>query len=225
VTWYGFKFEHRDELLHIVDSDNIAILGGSGNYHLVDGGDDSIFEVNNSSNVVIAIQARQGYAGEYGFVREDGAVRVPGSLKLVSLYKLGDPVPFGENNAPEFPTDGGGGPAAALERLIAAVGAADLPRRLERRLTRKLESAFRAVTRDRIKLAILRLRPFIDEVEARRGTRIDEADADDWIADAKSIIDMLKAQRNWAPLQRSLASMAKTRYQATAGSRAGKRDA
>ncbi|HSA83187.1 MAG TPA: glycosyl hydrolase family 28-related protein [Geminicoccaceae bacterium] len=108
VTWYGFKFEHRDELLHIVDSNNIAILGGSGNYHLPDRRDDSIFEVNNSSDVVIAIVARQGAAGGYAFVREDGTVRVPGSRKLVSLYKLGDPVPFGENDPPEFPVGSAG---------------------------------------------------------------------------------------------------------------------
>ena len=103
VTWYGFKFEHRDELLHIVNSNNISILGGSGNYHLTNRRDDSIFEVNNSSDVVIASTARQGSAGRYAFVREDRKVRVPGSRKLVSLYKQGDPVPFGENNPPEFP--------------------------------------------------------------------------------------------------------------------------
>jgi Pectate lyase superfamily protein len=103
VTWYGFKFEHKDELLHIVNSNHIAILGGSGNYHLTSRTDDSIFEVNRSRDVVIAITARQGAAGSYAFVREDGKVRVLGSRKLVSLYKQGDPVPFGENGAPQFP--------------------------------------------------------------------------------------------------------------------------
>ena len=101
-----------------------------------------------------------------------------------------------------------GGPAAALERLIAEVEAADLPRRLENRLTGKLENALKVVNNLRIKLAILGLREFrVAVIEARRGKKIRKADAADWIADANAVIDMLRAQRGRAPEQRTLSSM------------------
>jgi hypothetical protein len=89
-----------------------------------------------------------------------------------------------------------GGPAAAIERLIAEVEAADLQPGIERVLTRTLNRALDNVTRGRKRLAIVLLRVFIIEAEALRGKKIDEADADAWIVDAEAIIDMLKAQRD-----------------------------
>jgi hypothetical protein len=90
----------------------------------------------------------------------------------------------------------GSGPAAALEDLIAAVEAAGLPGGVERTLTVTLSKALDSVAKGRENLAIFTLRVFIREVEALRGKEIDEADADAWIADAETIIDMLKAQRD-----------------------------
>jgi len=88
-----------------------------------------------------------------------------------------------------------GGPAAAIERLIARVEAADLPRRLENNLTRKLSKAVDNVSEDKIIRALFRLRVFVDKVKRRRGKDIDKADADIWVANAKAIIAMLRSQR------------------------------
>jgi PKD repeat protein len=120
VTWYGFKFEHNDELLHIVNSRNVLVLGGSGNYALEEG-ENSIIEVNGSTDVALAILARQGAAGSYAFVREDGVARVPG-ISLVSLYKKGSPIPFGELDPPPFPGAGGEPPPPPNQPPIADAG-------------------------------------------------------------------------------------------------------
>ena len=47
--------------------------------------------------------------------------------------------------------------------------------------------------------AIIALRLFVFEVKAFRGKEIEEADADEWIAEAERIIDALKGQRDRAP--------------------------
>ena len=59
VTWYGFKYENTSgdhELLHIIGSDNIGILGGSGNYT----SGKPFVAVNGSTNVTVTALARQG---------------------------------------------------------------------------------------------------------------------------------------------------------------------
>jgi glycosylphosphatidylinositol phospholipase D len=104
-----------------------------------------------------------------------------------------------------------GGPAAAIERLIARVEAADLPARLERRLTKRLNSAVRNAANDRTFRAFLRLRAFVELVKRQRDKRIERADAKEWIADARSIIRMLRAQRNRARQPLSLTSLGKAR--------------
>jgi hypothetical protein len=94
-----------------------------------------------------------------------------------------------------------GGPAAAIERLIARVEAADLTPQLENGLTRKLSKVLENVAAGEINRATIRLRAVVDQVRRNRGKRIDNADADAWIADARTIIDTLQAQ-----IQPSLAS-------------------
>jgi hypothetical protein len=87
-------------------------------------------------------------------------------------------------------------PVAAIEDLIADVEAAGLPDGLENSLTKKLSNAQGSLARGQIKAAIGKIQAFINQVRAQRGKKIDEADADAWIADAEAIIDALKAQRD-----------------------------
>jgi hypothetical protein len=89
-----------------------------------------------------------------------------------------------------------GGPAAAIERLIARVEAADLQPGIEKILTETLSRALDDLNKGKTSRAIIALRVFIGEVKALRGGKIDAADADEWIADARAIIDTLKAQRD-----------------------------
>ena len=87
-------------------------------------------------------------------------------------------------------------PAAAIEDLIADVEAAGLQPRIEKILTKTLSRALDNLNKGRESRAIIALRLFIIEVKVFRGKKIDEADADAWIADAEAIIDTLKAQRD-----------------------------
>jgi FG-GAP repeat len=102
-----------------------------------------------------------------------------------------------------------GGPVAAIERLIARVEAADLPRRLERSLTRKLSKAVDNVAEGKITRAMFRLRAFVHRVKGRQGKNIDQADADLWVANARAIIDMLRPLRQLGPAseRRALSAM------------------
>ena len=90
-------------------------------------------------------------------------------------------------------------PAAAIEELIADVEAADLQPRIEKILTKTLSKALENLNKGRERRAIVALRLFIIEVKVLRGKKIDEADADAWIADAQAIIDTLKAQKDRHP--------------------------
>jgi hypothetical protein len=93
VTFYGLKHEPGVTLLQITDSDNICILGGSGNYTLSSG---AFYDITNTPNMVVAVIARQGADMAVPFVREDGVTRTPGAAKIAGLVKRGDPIPFGE---------------------------------------------------------------------------------------------------------------------------------
>jgi hypothetical protein len=103
VTWYGFKYENTSgdhELLHIIGSDNIGILGGSGNY----ASGKPFVTVNGSNNVTVTSLARQGKVSG-GNLFEDGAQRV-GATQKITTYKKGDAKLFGEINPPAFPYPG-----------------------------------------------------------------------------------------------------------------------
>ena len=104
--------------------------------------------------------------------------------------------PNGRNDAGASYVVFGSGPAAAIEDLIAEVEAADLQPRIEKILTKTLSRALDNLNKGKESRAIIALRVFIIEVKALRGKKIDEADADEWIADARAIIDTLKAQRD-----------------------------
>jgi hypothetical protein len=100
VTWYGFKYENTagdHELLHIIGSDNIAVLGGSGNYT----SGKNFVTVNTSTNVTVVLLCRQGTVTGQN-ITEDGVQRV-GATKKITTYKKGDAKLFGEINPPGFP--------------------------------------------------------------------------------------------------------------------------
>jgi hypothetical protein len=87
-------------------------------------------------------------------------------------------------------------PAAAIEELITDVEAAGLQPRIEKILIKTLSKALDNVNKGRDRSAIIALRLFIIEVKVFRGKKIDEADADAWIADAEAIIETLRAQKD-----------------------------
>lgn len=100
VTVYGFKFENSaqdSELLRILDSRNIAVLGGSGNY----AGAKPFVRVDGSRDVTITALARQGTVTGPNIL-EDGIVRM-GPTNKITTYKKGRAVPFGELKPPGFP--------------------------------------------------------------------------------------------------------------------------
>jgi len=84
-----------------------------------------------------------------------------------------------------------GGPAAAVERLIARVETAGLPGGIENSLTSKLDRALGLLARGNTTGATGKIGDFIDQVEAQSGKQIDKADADLWIAAAETILDIL----------------------------------
>jgi hypothetical protein len=86
-----------------------------------------------------------------------------------------------------------GGPAAALERLLARVEAAGLPDGIENSLVNVLERALGLLARSNTTGVIGIVGAFGNRVEAQRGNQIDETDADAWIAAAETIVDMLGA--------------------------------
>ena len=53
VAIYGFKYEFNRELINIINSDDVKIVGGSGNYQIDRDDDRAIIVIENSSNILI----------------------------------------------------------------------------------------------------------------------------------------------------------------------------
>ncbi|MGC4233413.1 MAG: glycosyl hydrolase family 28-related protein [Niabella sp.] len=53
VNIFGLKFEEDRQLLKIIDSEDIRIIGGSGNYSLTNATDESIIRIEHSDNILI----------------------------------------------------------------------------------------------------------------------------------------------------------------------------
>lgn len=113
VTLYGLKHEAGIELLDIVNSNNICILGGSGNYTLSQG---AMYDTSGTTNFVLTVLARQGVDLTVPFMREDGVQRVPGPAKILGMVKRGNPVPYGE-------LVGVGGPVVTTSQQQLSTGA------------------------------------------------------------------------------------------------------
>ena len=96
---------------------------------------------------------------------------------------------------PETDSDGNSGEVdgseiiEAIEDLIENIQEMNLPEGIENSLVSKLENAIQSVYRGRHNAASNQLEAFINEVEAQRGKKITEEQADELIADAQSIID------------------------------------
>lgn len=88
VTVFGFKYEAAHELLNIINSDSIQLIGGSGNYQLNRTDDKAIIVIQNSKNILIQNQNRQSLAGtditKYWIVSESDSI--PGNYGVL-LYK------------------------------------------------------------------------------------------------------------------------------------------
>jgi len=87
-------------------------------------------------------------------------------------------------------------PADLVEDLAQAVADLDLDKGIENSLNAKLAAAYKKLTDDNDKndlAAVNQLEAFINEVEAQRGKKIEEADADALIAQAQEIIDLLES--------------------------------
>ena len=84
-------------------------------------------------------------------------------------------------------------PAEATQDLILYVLIFDLPQGIENSLVSKLEAAIKSLDRGRENAAENQLNAFINQVEAQRGKKISEEDADALIAAAQQIIDLLMA--------------------------------
>ncbi|MBK3516100.1 glycosyl hydrolase family 28-related protein [Carboxylicivirga marina] len=70
LTIFGFKYEGPAELLHIINSDNIKICGGNGNYYMDREGDQAIINISNSTNILLRNMARKTLHGRYIFGRD-----------------------------------------------------------------------------------------------------------------------------------------------------------
>jgi hypothetical protein len=70
LTIFGFKYEGPAELLHIINSDNIEICGGNGNYYMDREGDQAIINISNSTNILLRNMARKTLHGRYIFGRD-----------------------------------------------------------------------------------------------------------------------------------------------------------
>ncbi len=80
-------------------------------------------------------------------------------------------------------------PAEAAQDLIDYVEALNLPGGIENSLVSKLESAIKSLDRGKVKPAVNQLNAFINEINAQRGKKITDPQADDLIATAQGIID------------------------------------
>jgi hypothetical protein len=143
-----------------------------------------------ASGADLIIQGAAGYDYSGGSVSGAGDINDDGIDDLI--IGAGNADPNGRDRAGASYVVFGSGPAAAIEDLIADVEAAGLPQGLENSLTRKLSNAQGSLARGQTEAAIGQIQAFINEVEAQRGKKIDEADADAWIADAEAIIDALR---------------------------------
>jgi len=83
--------------------------------------------------------------------------------------------------------------AVKTQQLIDKIVALELPVGIENSLVSKLENAIDSIQKAQEKAAANKLEAFINEVEAQRGKKIPEADADALIALAQAIIDILEA--------------------------------
>lgn len=79
-------------------------------------------------------------------------------------------------------------PAQAVYELISTVESLNLPREIERSLKSSLEGAVESLAKGNDEAAIGKLEAFVNKVEAQRGKKIEEANADSMVVAAEEII-------------------------------------
>jgi len=102
----------------------------------------------------------------------------------------------GQDNLPWVHQDGWLDPAAAITALIATVEAMNLQQGIENSLDAKLENALAALDAANAgnrNDAICKIEAFINEVKAQRGNKLTEDQADELVAAANNIIDLITA--------------------------------
>jgi hypothetical protein len=82
-------------------------------------------------------------------------------------------------------------PESALEDLIGDIESLDLPGGLENALTRKLENAILSLESGNVGAAVNRIQAFINQVNALRGKKLTDEEADALIAQAEAILAQL----------------------------------
>jgi hypothetical protein len=80
-------------------------------------------------------------------------------------------------------------PAEATEVVIESIEELDLPQGTENSLISKLESAIDSLEDGQDNAAVNKLEAFMNQVEAQRGKKLTEEEADKLIADVQAIID------------------------------------
>ncbi len=83
--------------------------------------------------------------------------------------------------------------ALSPEELIALVESTDLPQGIKNSLIAKLEGAEEAIQRGQQNVAINKLNSFINEVEAQRGKKLTDQQADELVGYAEDIISSISA--------------------------------
>lgn len=84
-------------------------------------------------------------------------------------------------------------PQKSLYQLIKYVEQLNLPHGIENALTRKLENAITRIENGRTNAAIMHLYAFICQVEAQRGKKITESDADYLVGEVQAIIHRIQS--------------------------------
>jgi PKD repeat protein len=83
-------------------------------------------------------------------------------------------------------------PAEATEVVIESIEELDLPQGTENSLISKLESAIDSLEDGQDNAAVNKLEAFMNQVEAQRGKKLTEEEADKLIADVQAIIDNVR---------------------------------
>jgi len=97
-------------------------------------------------------------------------------------------------------------PEDLIDDLQSSVVDLDLPNGLENSLSSSLNNAMNSLQNGNTGAAINKLEAFINKVEAQRGKKIDEADANELIADAQAIINLIQSTLSKSSDEQTLTS-------------------
>jgi len=173
--------------------------------YLGTGSTNNLIYHNNFNNLLTDVQA---YAKETGNTWDDGypsggnywsdyEERYPDAKELDGSGIWDTPYEIDENNQDNYPlmelwSPKPPSPMEALEELIQTVESWDVGTGVETSLTSKLQAAYWSLDRENQNASIGQLTAFINEVEALRGKKLTNEQADQLISEAQRIIDLIK---------------------------------